>query len=170
MFSFLFAPKALDAQIKSIYDFNVKSLDGKSINFADFKGKKILIVNTASKCGYTPQYESLEKLHQQYKDKLVIIGFPANNFMFQEPGSNTEIKEFCKKNYGVSFLMAEKISVKGKDTHPLYVWLTQKKYNKVSDNSVKWNFQKYLIDERGNFMEMFAPSVDPMSKEITSKI
>lgn len=170
MFSFLFSPKALDAQTKSIYDFKVESLDGGTIDFAKYKGKKILIVNTASKCGYTPQYEGLEKLSKQYKDKLVIVGFPANNFLFQEPGENAEIKSFCQKNYGVTFPMASKISVKGKNMAPIYVWLTQKKYNNFSDNSVKWNFQKYLIDEKGNLIDVFQPGVEPMSDEITSKL
>lgn len=170
MFSFLFAPKALDAQIKSIYDFKVDALEGGSIDLAAYKGKKILIVNTASKCGYTPQYEGLEKLYEKYKSNLVVIGFPANNFMFQEPGDNAEIKTFCQKNYGVTFPMAAKISVKGKKMHPIYVWLTQKKYNQFSDNSVKWNFQKYLIDEKGNLVGVFAPGVDPMSEEIIKAI
>ncbi len=170
MFSFFFAPKALDAQIKSVYDFKVDGLEGGSIDLSAYKGKKILIVNTASKCGYTPQYEGLEKLYEQNKDKLVIIGFPANNFMFQEPGDNAEIKTFCQKNYGVTFPMAAKISVKGKKMHPLYVWLTQKKYNHYSDNSVKWNFQKYLIDEKGNLVGVFAPGVDPLSEEMTKAI
>ena len=170
IFSFLFAPKALDAQTKSIYDFKVTSLDGGTIDFAKYKGKKILIVNTASKCGYTPQYEGLEKLYEQHKDNLVIIGFPANNFLYQEPGNDEDIKSFCQKNYGVSFPMASKIDVKGKKMHPLYVWLTQKKYNNYSDNSVKWNFQKYLIDEKGNLIDVFAPGVEPLSTEITSKL
>jgi glutathione peroxidase len=170
MFSFLFSPKALDAQTKSIYDFKVEALDGGAIDFAKYKGKKILIVNTASKCGYTPQYEGLEKLYKQHKDNLVIVGFPANNFLFQEPGNDAEIKSFCQKNYGVTFPMASKISVKGKNMAPIYVWLTQKKYNNYSDNSVKWNFQKYLIDEKGNLIGVFAPGVDPMSEEIVSKL
>ncbi len=170
MFSFLFAPKALDAQTKSIYDFKVESLDGGTIDFAAYKGKKILIVNTASKCGYTPQYEGLEKLYKQYKGKLVIVGFPANNFLFQEPGSNKDIQGFCQKNYGVTFPMAAKISVKGRDMHPLYVWLTQKKYNGYSDNAVKWNFQKYLLDENGRLIEVFAPGVEPLSAEITGRL
>lgn len=170
MLSFLFAPRPLDAQTKSIYDFKVSALDGGTIDFSAYKGKKILIVNTASKCGYTPQYEGLEKLYKQYRDKLVIVGFPANNFMFQEPGSNADIKAFCQKNYGVSFPMAAKISVKGRDMHPVYVWLTQKKYNSFSDNSVKWNFQKYLIDEKGNLIAVFPPGTEPMSEEITAKL
>jgi glutathione peroxidase len=150
----------------SIYDFKVEALDGTIIDFSKYKGKKILIVNTASKCGYTPQYEGLETLYKLYKDQLVIIGFPANNFLFQEPGDNKKIAEFCQKNYGVSFPMAGKISVKGKDKHPLYIWLTEMKYNKVSDNSVRWNFQKYLIDEKGNFQQMFGSGTEPMSEEL----
>ncbi len=154
----------------SIYDFKVEALDGSMIDFSRFKGKKILIVNTASKCGYTPQYEGLEKLHEQYKDKLVIVGFPSNNFLFQEPGSNANIAEFCKKNYGVTFLMAAKIDVKGRSSHPIYSWLTNKQYNKFDNSVVKWNFQKYLIDEKGNLVNMFAPSVEPMSPEIVNAI
>ncbi|MBL7766251.1 MAG: glutathione peroxidase [Chitinophagaceae bacterium] len=170
MLSFLFGPKALDAQTKTIYDFKVTALDGGTIDLSKYKGKKILIVNTASKCGYTPQYEGLQKLYEKYKDQLVIIGFPANNFLFQEPGNNETIQSFCQKNYGVTFPMAAKISVKGRDMHPVYVWLTQKKYNGFSDNSVKWNFQKYLIDENGKLIEVFAPGVEPMSAEITGAI
>lgn len=168
--SFLFPPKTLDAQTKNIYDFKVEGLDGGTIDFSQYKGKKILIVNTASKCGYTPQYEGLQKLYEKYKDKMVIIGFPANNFMYQEPGDNATIKSFCEKNYGVTFPMAAKIDVKGKKMHPLYVWLTQKKYNHYNDSKVKWNFQKYLIDEKGNLIEVFAPDIEPMSDVITSKL
>src|SRR5699024_2211774 len=141
---------------------------GKEIDLSQYKGKKMLLVNTASKCGYTPQYEDLEKLYKQYKDKLVIIGFPANNFAEQEPGSNDEIADFCERNYGVSFPMSEKISVKGEDTAPIYLWLTQKKWNKVKDSEVKWNFQKYLIDEDGQLLEVFESAVKPMDKEIMS--
>ncbi len=155
---------------KSIYDFKVESLDGGTINFADFQGKKILVVNTASKCGYTPQYKELETLYQKYKDKLVIVGFPANNFMSQEPGSNKEIAEFCEKNYGVTFPMAAKVSVKGDDMAPIYQWLTQKSENNVLDAEVKWNFNKFLIDEKGNLVEYFPSKVAPLSKEITSKL
>lgn len=168
----LFSTTYVNAQsvTKSIYDIKIEALEGGTIDLKKYKGKKILIVNTASKCGFTPQYEGLEKLYEQYKDKLVIIGLPANNFLFQEPGKNTEIATFCKKNYGVTFPMAAKIDVKGKNMHPLYIWLTQKKWNKVSDNSVKWNFQKYLIDENGNFQQMFAPSVEPMDAELIKAI
>lgn len=162
--------KTLQAQYNSIYDFKVESLDGGTIDFSQFKGKKILIVNTASKCGYTPQYEELETLYKKYQDKLVIVGFPANNFLRQEPGSNEEIKAFCQKNYGVSFPMAAKISVKGKNMHPIYIWLTEKKYNHYSNSSVKWNFQKYLLDEKGNLVQMFSPGVKPESEEIISAI
>lgn len=170
LFSFLFSTKTLEAQIKSIYDFKVESLEGGTIDLSKYKGKKILIVNTASKCGFTPQYEGLEKLYEKYKDKLVIIGFPANNFLFQEPGKNAEIATFCKKNYGVTFPMASKISVKGKDMHPLYVYLTQKKYNGFSDNSVKWNFQKYLIDENGKLIAVFSPKTEPLDEEVVNAI
>lgn len=155
---------------KSIYDFKVEGLEGGTIDFAQFKGKKILIVNTASKCGFTPQYEELEKLYELYKDKLVVVGFPANNFMFQEPKGNKEIAAFCQKNYGVTFPMAAKISVKGKDMAPIYQWLTNKDYNNHESTSVGWNFQKYLIDEHGNLVAMFPSKVKPLSDEIVNAI
>ncbi len=156
---------------KSIYDLSVKSLDGKSvIRFSDFKGKKVLFVNTASKCGYTPQYEGLQKLQDQYKGKLVIIGFPCNQFLSQEPGTAEEIETFCKKNYGVTFLLSEKIDVKGKDQHPVYQWLCQKENNGVKDVTVGWNFGKFLIDEKGSFIDYFPSKVEPMSPELTSKL
>ena len=155
---------------KSIYDFKVAALDGGTIDFASFKGKKILIVNTASECGFTPQYEGLEKLYEKYKDKLVIVGFPANNFGGQEPGTNDEIKTFCKKNYGVSFPMAAKISVKGEDTAPIYKWLCNKKENGVLDAEVGWNFNKFLLDENGKLLAHFESKVEPMSEEITGKL
>jgi glutathione peroxidase len=167
----------------SIYDFKIPGLDGTDIDFSKFKGKKILVVNTASKCGNTPQYADLEKLYEKYKDKLVIIGCPANNFGEQEPGTNTDIKEFCTKNYGVSFPMAEKISVRGDDIHPLYKWLvdqSKEMANKVpTDNSkdlvwkkflqdpVIWNFTKFLLDEKGNLIAVFHNKVNPMSEEVT---
>lgn len=157
-------------QTRSIYSFQVEGLNGGTINFADFKGKKILIVNTASKCGFTPQYEELEKLYQTYKDKLVVVGFPANNFLGQEPGSNTEIAEFCKKNYGVSFPMAAKISVKGDDTAPIYKWLCNMSENGVLDATIKWNFNKFLIDENGTILSWYPSKVKPMSEEITGKL
>ncbi|MFM2387959.1 MAG: hypothetical protein RL660_2716 [Bacteroidota bacterium] len=154
----------------SIYDIKVEGLDGGTIDLSQYKGKKILIVNTASKCGYTPQYADLQKLYDQYKDKLVIIGFPANDFLMQEPGSNGDIATFCQKNYGVTFPMAAKITVKGKNMHALYLWLTQKQYNGVADSKVKWNFQKYLIDENGKYVAMFDPGTNPMSEEIIAAI
>jgi len=155
---------------KSIYDFKVPALDGGTIDFASFKGKKILIVNTASECGYTPQYEGLEKLYEKYKDKLVIVGFPANNFGGQEPGSNDEIKTFCKKNYGVTFPMAAKISVKGNDAAPIYQWLCSKSQNGVLDAEVGWNFNKFLLDENGKLLAHFESKIDPMNEAITGKL
>ena len=150
----------------SIYDFKVKALDGTTIDFSKFKGKKIMIVNTASLCGNTPQYKSLEALYQKNKDKLVIVGFPANNFGSQEPGANKEIKEFCSKNYQVTFPMAEKISVKGDDIAPIYQWLTKKEHNAYQDNEVTWNFQKFLINEKGQLVKVFSPRTQPDSKEV----
>lgn len=154
----------------NIYTFKVPSIDGETIDFSKFKGKKILIVNTASKCGYTPQYADLEKLHKAYKNKLVIVGFPANNFGGQEPGSNAEINEFCQKNYGVSFTMAEKVSVKGDDIHPLFKWLTSKSENGVMDAEIKWNFTKFLLDENGKLVGVYPSKVNPMSEEITKHL
>jgi glutathione peroxidase len=152
----------------SVYDFKVPGLDGSTIDLAKYKGKKILIVNTASKCGFTPQYADLEKLYEKYKSKLVIVGFPANNFGQQEPGSNSEIKEFCSKNYGVSFPMADKVDVIGDNTHPLFKYLTDEaKKLGVQDPVIKWNFTKFLIDENGKLVAVFPSKVTPMSDEIT---
>jgi glutathione peroxidase len=162
--------QTMTADKNSVYQFSVTALDGSKINLGDYKGKKILIVNTASQCGYTPQYEGLEKLYEQYKDKLVIVGFPANNFGSQEPGTNSEIGAFCKKNYGVTFPMAAKISVKGDDTAPIYQWLTHKDKNGVLDAEIKWNFNKFLLDENGHVIAKFDSDVTPMSKEITEKL
>jgi len=150
----------------SIYDFKVEGLTGGKINFADFKGKKVLIVNTASKCGNTPQYEGLEELYEKYKDKLVIVGFPANNFLWQEPGSNDEIAAFCKKNYGVTFPMAAKISVKGKEIAPIYKYLKEQAEKKDLENPVTWNFGKFLINEKGELIATFSPKTQPMSNDI----
>lgn len=156
---------------KSFYDFKVTDIDGKDFNLASLKGKKVLVVNTASKCGLTPQYKQLQELFQLYGgEKFTIIGFPANNFMKQEPGTNSEIAEFCEKNYGVTFTMMSKISVKGDDIHPLYQWLTQKSQNGVLDSEVKWNFQKYLIDESGKLVDMVEPKVKPDDEKIVSWI
>lgn len=151
----------------SLYDFKVPSLDGGSIDFSQYKGKKILIVNTASKCGYTPQYADLEKLYEQYKGKLVIVGFPANNFREQEPGTNTEIKEFCTKNYGVTFPMAEKVSVKGDDIHPLFKYLVAEAGKMGIEDPIKWNFTKFLVDEKGKLVAVFPSKVKPTSEEVT---
>jgi glutathione peroxidase len=155
----------------TIYNFKVESIDGSKINFADYKGKKILIVNTASQCGNTPQYADLENLYKKYEGKLVIIGFPANNFHAQEPGSNKEIQEFCTKKYAVTFPMAAKISVKGDDIHPLYKWLlAESKAKHFQPEEVTWNFQKYLLDEKGNLVAVFAPKTQPMSDEVIAAI
>jgi glutathione peroxidase len=159
-----------NAAQSTIYQFKVEGLDGGTIDFSGFKGKKILVVNTASKCGYTPQYKDLEALYEKYKDKLVIIGFPANNFGGQEPGTNSEIKEFCSKNFGVTFPMAAKVSVKGDDMHPLFQWLTSKEKNGVLDAEIKWNFGKFLIDEKGVLVSYFPSKVNPMSEELVSKL
>ncbi|MCO6497451.1 MAG: glutathione peroxidase [Chitinophagaceae bacterium] len=152
----------------TIYQFKVESLTGGVIDFSDFKGKKILVVNTASKCGFTPQYAQLEELYEKYKDVLVVVGFPANNFGAQEPGSNKEISEFCTKNYGVTFPMAAKVSVKGDDIAPIYQWLTRKSENGVMDADIKWNFTKFLIDEQGRLEAVFESKVNPMGNEILS--
>ena len=150
----------------SIHSFKVKSLDGKEIDFSSFKGKKILVVNTASKCGYTPQYEALQKVYDQYKDKLVIIGFPCNQFGGQEPGTSEEIQSFCKKNYGVNFPLAEKIDVKGDNISPVYKWLCSKSENGVLDATITWNFNKFLLDENGKLLAYFPSKVTPDSEEI----
>jgi len=154
----------------SIYDISINSITGEPINLADFKGKKILIVNTASECGFTGQYEDLEKLYKTYKDKLVVIGVPCNQFGGQEPGTLTEIQSFCEVNYGVTFLLTEKVAVKGEKQHPLYAWLTNKELNGVKGSSVKWNFQKYLIDENGNYIDYFYSMTKPMSSKITKQL
>ncbi|MDZ7737837.1 MAG: glutathione peroxidase [Bacteroidales bacterium] len=156
----------LNAQ-KSFYDFKVETISGEEYNLASLKGKKVMVVNTASKCGLTPQYEQLQELWEQYGgDDFVIIGFPANNFLNQEPGSDEEIEEFCTVNYGVTFPMMSKISVKGDDMHPLYRWLTSKEMNGVEDSKVQWNFQKYLIDENGNLVKVIEPKVKPDAPQI----
>ena len=156
-----------DLMGKSIYDFKVEDLSGEEFDFASLKGKKIMIVNTASKCGLTPQYEQLEEIYQTYgSDDFVVVGFPANNFMSQEPGSNGDIAEFCKLNYGVSFPMMSKISVRGKDRAPIYAFLTEKQLNGVQDSEVQWNFQKYLFDEDGNLVKVISPRTLPNDPEV----
>jgi glutathione peroxidase len=154
---------------KSFYDYKVKDIDGKDFDLSSLKGKKVMVVNTASKCGNTPQYETLESLYKQYGNQnFVIIGFPANNFGAQEPGTNAEIVEFCTKNYGVTFPMMSKISVKGNDIAPVYQWLTSKSLNGIKDSEVTWNFQKYLIDEKGNLVDVIAPKTKPDDEKILS--
>ena len=150
-----------------IYDIKINSLQGKPIHFSDFKGKHILFVNVASKCGFTPQYKELQKLHDTYKNKLVVIGLPCNQFGGQEPGSAFEIQEFCEVNYGVNFLITEKIDVKGNAQHPLYKWLTDKNINGFKNSNVKWNFQKYLVNPKGNLVDYFYSTTKPLSKKIT---
>lgn len=150
-----------------IYKIEMNSLQNKPINLSDFKGKYILFVNVASKCGFTPQYKDLEKLHQQYKDKLVVIGVPCNQFGKQEPGNSNQIQEFCEVNYGVSFLITEKIEVKGDNQHPLYTWLTNKSMNNKKSSSVKWNFQKYLVSPQGELIDYYFSITKPTSRKIT---
>ena len=170
MVSLLFASSS-EAQNKSFYDFTVKTIDGKDFPLSSLKGKKVLVVNVASKCGLTPQYAQLEKLYEKYKEKdFVVIGFPANNFMGQEPGSNEEIAKFCSLNYDVTFPMMAKISVKGKDMAPLYQWLTEKKQNGKENAPVQWNFQKFMIDENGNWVGFVAPKESPLSEKIVTWI
>jgi glutathione peroxidase len=151
---------------KSIHSFKVKSIEGGEIDFSKFKGKKILVVNTASKCGYTPQYEALQKLYKEYEKKLVIVGFPCNQFGGQEPGTEGEIKEFCKVRYGVTFPLAAKVDVKGSTAAPIYKWLCSKGENGVLDAEIKWNFNKFLLNEKGELLAYFPSSVKPDSDEI----
>ena len=161
------------AQNSRFYDFRVKTLEGKDFDFSTLKGKKVMIVNTASNCGFTPQYKDLEDLYEKYRDELVIIGFPANNFANQEPGSAEQIRKFCTEHYNITFPLMEKISVKGDDIHPLYKWLTSKIENGVMDSQVKWNFQKYLIDENGKLVDVLYTKEKPGSDKtigwLTSK-
>lgn len=164
-------PQVGSAQDKSFYDFTVKTIDGKDFNLSELKGKKVLVVNVASKCGFTPQYADLEKLYETYKgDGFVVIGFPANNFLWQEPGTNEEIQSFCTLNYNVTFPMMAKVSVKGKDMAPLYQWLTQKNRNGKQDAPIKWNFQKFMIDENGNWVGTLPSATSPLSETIVNWI
>ncbi|GAC1418181.1 MAG: glutathione peroxidase [Flavisolibacter sp.] len=153
--------------VATIYEFKAPGLDGSTIDFSKFKGKKILIVNTASKCGNTPQYADLQKLYNKYKNTLVIVGFPANNFGQQEPGTNKDIKEFCTKNYGVSFPMAQKVSVKGEDMDPLFKYLIGEAKKLGFNDPIKWNFTKFLVDEKGKLVTVIDNKVNPMSTELT---
>ena len=154
----------------NVYDIQINSLQGKPINFGDFKGKYILFVNVASKCGFTPQYKDLEKLYQEYKDHLIVIGVPCNQFGHQEPGSSDEIQEFCQVNYGVSFLITEKVNVKGSNQHPLYVWLNNKENNGKKSSTVRWNFQKYLVDSEGKLIDFYYSITKHTSSKITKHI
>tara|TARA_B100001142_G_scaffold328605_1_gene389199 strand:- start:5738 stop:6238 length:501 start_codon:yes stop_codon:yes gene_type:complete len=155
---------------QTVYHNKINNIDGFSIDLNEFKGKYILFVNVASKCGFTKQYSELEKLFQTYKNDLIVIGLPCNQFGGQEPGNADEIKSFCTKNYGVSFILTEKINVKDNDKHPLYAWLTDKKLNGKSSSNVKWNFQKYLIDREGRMIDYFYSTTSPMSSKITNLI
>jgi glutathione peroxidase len=170
MFGLFSFSSAAQGQVPDLLDVKINSLEGEPINLSEFKGKKILFVNVASKCGYTPQYTDLQKLHEKHGDKLVIIGTPCNQFGFQEPGSAEDIQNFCERNYGVEFLITEKIDVKGGGQHPLYQWLTQKANNGVEDSKVKWNFNKYLVDENGNYIAKYGSSVKPFDEQIVSKL
>lgn len=154
----------------SFHEFEMTNIDGQPVSFAQFKGKKVLLVNVASRCGYTPQYESLQELHEKYGDKVVVLGFPANNFGGQEPGSNQEIASFCESEYGVTFPMFEKISVKGIDKDPLYRWLSDSSLNGWNDQEPSWNFCKYLVDENGKLVKFFPSNVNPMSDQMIKAI
>lgn len=147
-------------------NFKIKTIDGEPLDLSRFKGKKLLLVNVASKCGFTPQYKELQQLYEKYNGKLEIIGFPCNQFLHQEPGTAEEIKEFCTKNYGVTFTITEKIDVKGQNQHPIYQWLTNKEKNGVESSKVKWNFQKYLIDENGYIVRVVSPRTKPDDQSI----
>lgn len=153
----------------SVYTFKLKTIDGQDFSLAKYKGKKLLIVNTASKCGFTPQYAELQKLADQYKDKLVVVGFPANNFGGQEPGTNSEVKEFCQKNFGVTFPLSSKVSVKGDDIAPIFAYLT-KEPNPDFTGEIKWNFEKFLIDENGKLIHRYRSTTKPLSDEITKAL
>jgi glutathione peroxidase len=156
--------------IESIYSIEINDLEGNPIDLTKFKGKKILFVNVASECGFTPQYEDLQTLSENYEDNLVVIGLPCNQFGEQEPGSSQEILEFCQTNYGVTFILTEKLDVKGDNQHPLYSWLTQKDLNGVKNSTVKWNFQKYLVDENGQLVDYFNSAIGPLNSKITELI
>lgn len=157
-------------EASSIYDIKINSLQNKPIDLSEFKDKQILFVNVASKCGFTPQYKQLQELNDAYKDTLQIIGVPCNQFGKQEPGNAKDIETFCEVNYGVSFLITEKVDVKGSNKHPLYKWLTTKTSNGVSNSSVKWNFQKYLVNPEGKLVDYYYSTTSPTSKKITKHL
>lgn len=162
--------ESVQAPKKSLYEIKINALDGSELSLSSFKGKKILFVNVASKCGFTYQYEELQKLSEQEKNTLVIIGLPCNQFGYQEKGNADEIQSFCSVNYGVTFPITEKIESKGSNQHPVYAWLTQRKLNGSIDSKVKWNFQKYLINEEGALQEIFSPKTDPLSDALLNAI
>ena len=166
LFFLTFIAATAFAQTSGFYDFKVKTLEGGTFDFSSLKGKKVMVINTASKCGNTPQYKDLEALYEKYSDNFVIIAFPANNFGSQEPGTATEIRKFCTENYGITFPLMQKISVKGSDMAPIYKWLTSKSENGVMDSEVKWNFQKYLIDQNGKLVQVLDPKELPTSDKI----
>ena len=168
MFSLFSKPKT--SPMESIYSIKINALNGNPINLSDYKGKYILFVNVASECGFTGQYEGLQKLYETYQDKLMIIGVPCNQFGGQEPGSANEIQEFCKINYGVTFLITEKVDVKGNNQHPLYQWLTQQSKNGSSSSTVKWNFQKYLVSTNGELIVYYFSVTTPLSDKITKHL
>ena len=168
MFSLFSKPKT--TPMESIYSIKINALNGNPINLSDYKDKYVLFVNVASECGFTGQYEDLQKLYETYQDKLMIIGVPCNQFGGQEPGSASEIQEFCKVNYGVTFLITEKVDVKGNNQHPLYQWLTQQSKNGSSSSSVKWNFQKYLVDKNGELIDYYFSVTKPLSDKITKHL
>lgn len=170
MFSLFSSSKPKTDPIMSIYDVKINALNGEPINLSDYKNKYILFVNVASKCGFTGQYEDLQKLYDTHKDKLMIIGVPCNQFGGQEPGTVKEIQTFCQANYGVTFLMTEKVDVKGKNQHPLYQWLTQQEKNGSSSSSVKWNFQKYLVGKKGELIDYYFSATNPLSDKIINHI
>ena len=151
---------------KTVYDYKLTTIRGEELDLSTFKGKKILLVNTASECGFTPQYKQLQELYENFKDRLVIIGLPCDDFGGQEPGSEKQIEQFCEVNFGVTFPLTAKVRVLGADAHPLYRFLTSKALNGYKDSEVKWNFQKYLIDEHGELMKIFSPQIDPMSEDV----
>jgi glutathione peroxidase len=167
--AFICAMMFITSAPSTVYTFKLKTIDGKDFSLAKYKGKKLLIVNTASKCGFTPQYAELQKLADQYKDKVVVVGFPANNFGGQEPGTNSEVKEFCTKNFGVTFPLSSKVSVKGDDIDPLFKYLTTEA-NPDFTGEIKWNFEKFLIDENGKLIHRYRSTVKPLSDEITKAL
>jgi glutathione peroxidase len=167
---FIYSKSNSMKSLGSFYDFKVNTLNGKAFDLSAYKGKKVVVINTASKCGFTPQYADWQKFHEAYGDKVVVIGFPANDFLKQEPGTNTEIAEFCQKNYGVTFQMFEKVVVTGKEQHPLYAWLSKKDLNGWNEKSPTWNFCKYVIDENGNLTNFFGPDIKPENQQFKKAV